>query len=330
MKFRSKTISITGIGGFIGSRLAELALAKGYKVQGLESNQERAYQLQTKLKIPIILGSVTDLKSIQASIDGADVVVNTAAIVRESGDWNLFRKVNVEAPCNIAKELAKKRGKKFIHLSSVMVYGFDYVKNISEEGQLKGENNPYCTTKIESEAKLLSQKYENKLDLIILRPGDVTGPHSVPWLERILKLNRLGLFYLANGGKGTMNFTYVDNLCHAILLCIEKTPKSKVFNVTDDNPITWKEYFTTILTMDAQKAPRSLPDWMLRPIVRYSAPILSLLLKEDLVSEEGINFILRPHPVSTDRLKKELGFKVVVGKEEAYQKIKSYIESKKK
>ena len=32
-----------------------------------------------------------------------------------------------------------------------MVYGFHYPENVAEDGPLRGEGNPYCETKIESE-----------------------------------------------------------------------------------------------------------------------------------------------------------------------------------
>ena len=95
--------------------------------------------------------------------------------------------------------------RRFVHISSVMVYGFRYPPDVTEDGLLAGEGNPYCETKIESERVARSFQEPGTLDVVALRLGDVYGPGSVPWVVRPLELMRRRLFILPSGGRGVLN-----------------------------------------------------------------------------------------------------------------------------
>jgi len=147
MNFQDKTLLITGIGGFIGLRAAEIALSRGMKVRGLQRSPEKAKAAQ-KLGAEVIVGSITDPAAAAKACQGVDIVLHTAANAEAGGAMEEFREVNVGGTINMAKAAKDAGVKAFVHLSSVMVYGFNYPKYVTEEGPLCGENNPYCQTKI--------------------------------------------------------------------------------------------------------------------------------------------------------------------------------------
>src|SRR5206468_3894419 len=107
----------------------------------------------------------------------------------------------------------------FVHLSSVMVYGFSYLPDVDESGPMRGEGNPYCETKIESERAVLSLDSRD-FGVAVIRPGDVYGPGSVPWIARPLAMMQKGRFFLPDGGRGVINPVYVDNLVDGIFLAM--------------------------------------------------------------------------------------------------------------
>ena len=154
MQLQGKTILITGIGGFIGSHFAKKAKAIGMKVKGLQRSEDQA-QIARELGAEVFIGDITDSIATQKACQDVDIVLHTAAVVKESGSIAYFRKVNVDGSLNMAIAAKQAGVKMFVHISSVMVYGFNYVEQITEEGILSGENNAYCQTKIESEQKLI-------------------------------------------------------------------------------------------------------------------------------------------------------------------------------
>lgn len=311
---RNSKICITGIGGFIGRRLAEILKNQGAIVSGIEKNPDTAEELNA-LGFDVHIGSTSDAVLLEKVLRGIDSVVHTAAIVREGGDFEEFREVNVHSTLLLAK-LSRTNGvRAFVHLSSVMVYGFDYEENIGEDGELKGEGNPYCTTKIEGEIAL-KELMDEKFGIIIIRPGDVYGKGSRPWVLRPLELMQLGLFSLPDGGTGRMNCTHVDNLCSGILLSIEKEAYGGVFNITDGDSVTWKEYFDRLAISGGFSPPPSLPAFLARILVDGVGFGFRILGKPSPVSGEGIDFILRKYPVSIEKARKELGYIPVIPMEE--------------
>lgn len=237
---KSRNLLITGAGGFIGKQLVEKALSLGYRVRGLEMNPARADELQREYDIDVILGSIADKETRTSALKNIGLVINTAAIMKESGDPEEFRKINVEATYQLADEAKKSGAKVFVQLSSVMVYGFHYPPFVTESGPVDGSASLYAQTKIEGENALLPLNQAPKFGVIILRPGDVYGPGSEPWVVRPLQIMDKGLFALPSGGEGIINLTYVDNLAKAVFLAIDKKVYGEVINITDGKSITWK------------------------------------------------------------------------------------------
>ncbi|PJZ56197.1 NAD-dependent epimerase/dehydratase family protein [Leptospira barantonii] len=324
MKLKGKTVCITGIGGFIGKRLAEIAKEKGIHVRGIELDSRRAEELR-KQGFDVVVGSTSDRKALEEAVQGSDYVLHTAAIVREGGSLEEFRKVNVHSSLELA-EIAKASGAKgMVHYSSVMVYGFSYPPFITEEGPFRGENNPYCITKIEGESALIRLNDPPKFGVLFIRPGDVYGPGSGPWVVRPIQLMKKGLFSLPNGGKGRINLTYVDNLVEGTLLALEKEEWGEAFNITDGTTMTWKEYFYKLADSAGISKPFSAPAWVLKCLIVLMSGAYKLIGKEPPATKEGVNFILREHPVSIEKAKKKLGYQPKITTEEALKKTSDWI-----
>ena len=138
---------------------------------------------------------------------------------------------------------------------------------LTENGELRGEDNPYCITKIEGEREL-SKLIDPNFGIIFIRPGDVYGPNSMPWVMRPLDLMKRGFFALPDGGNGKINLTYVDNLAHGVYLAIEEKAYGEAFNITDGETLTWKEYFTRLADAGGHTHPMVLPAFLLKGLVR--------------------------------------------------------------
>jgi len=325
-EMKNRKILITGGGGFIGRSLIHRALQMGAIVKTLEIDPLKAERLQNDFKIEVVVGSVLDKNHRTKAIKGVDTIIHTAAIMRESGPIEEFRKTNVEASYYLADEARNSKVKVFVHLSSVMVYGFNYTPYITEEGPVSGDNNPYCQTKIESETALLPLNDPKKMGIIIIRPGDVYGPGCEPWVVRPLEVMDKGLFALPSGGKGIMNATYVDNLADAIFLAIEKKAFGEIFNITDGHPLTWSDYFHDLAEISGRPIPRSLPYILAKGLVFTIGSLYKIFGNNPPLTIEGIDFINRPHPVSIEKARKVLGFSAKISYKHGIQNIKTWLE----
>ena len=184
-----QTLAVTGAGGFIGLRMVERCVSQGIRVQGLEVSPEAA-AAAAEAGAEITVGDVRDRNALRKVLSGADAVFHTAAIVSESGDPQAFNEINVEGTRLVAEEALNLGIQTLVHLSSVMVYGFDYPEQVTEDHPLCAAQNVYIRSKIDSEAAALSFNNSDRLRVVAVRAGDVYGPRSMPWTIRPIKLIR--------------------------------------------------------------------------------------------------------------------------------------------
>lgn len=235
-------IGITGGGGFIGTAVARRLAAAGHDVRGLDLD-DRGRAAWADLGGDLRTGDVTDAAVAEAFCEGLDTVVHTAAIVAESGEWAAFRAVNVEGPRTVATAARAAGARRFVHLSSVMVHGFDFPDDVAEDGPLDGADNPYCQTKVESEEAVLALLDPGTFDVLIVRPGDVYGPGSVPWTIRPVTLMRDGLWATIEGDTSLQNHLYIDNLVDGIEAVLARGVPGVAYTFTDGARTTTREFF---------------------------------------------------------------------------------------
>ncbi len=325
MNLQNKTILITGIGEFVGLRTAELASARGMKVCGLQSSSDKIKKAEN-LGDKVIVGSVTDRATASKACVGVDIVLHTAEVAQEGGSLEKFREVNVGGTINIAQAAKDAGVKTFVHISSGLVYGFNYADRITEEGPLSGENNPYCQTKIEAEKALLQLNSPPDFGIIIIRPGDVYGPGSIPWIVRPLLLMRQKLFAYANDGRGVINHVYIDNLIQAIFLAIEKETYGEIFNVTDGQETTWKEYFIRLAEIAGLPAPFSLPKDELKLFLKVRNQGQKLFRKQADLLPEVVDFMTRPYAYSITKAQTILSYEPAINLEEGMRLTQEWLQ----
>lgn len=318
------TIGVTGAGGFIGATLIERALEEGHEVRGLDVSEEAADRVR-KMGADVVVGDVRDEASVREFCDGCDVVVHTAAIVGEGGDMSLYRAVNVEGSRNVARAAAEGGVERMIHFSSVMVYGFDFPPEVDESGPLSGEGNAYCQTKIESEEAVLSVHGEGDLEVTVVRPGDVYGPGSQPWVVRPLEMMKAGLFMVPDGGEGRIDATYVDNLVDAVFLLLDSDRTGEVFNVTDGVALKARDYFTHLARMLGSDSVPTAPSWLLRPLFKAVAAAFRLVGKEPPATPDAINFLTKPHGYSTEKIR-SVGHEPAIDIDEGMRRVEAWAE----
>ena len=81
------------------------------------------------------------------------------------------------------------------------------------------------------------------VELVILRPGIVTGPRSY-WVESFASALLAGTAGLVDGGQGICNSLYVDNLAHAVHLAMRaRAADGQAFLLGDAETVRWADLY---------------------------------------------------------------------------------------
>ena len=252
---------VTGASGFIGGKLAErLSLEWGLEVRAMVRDPEKAARLH-HLPVTVETVDLLDTAGLRRITSGCDIVFHCAAVTSETGDWKLFHQANVKGTRNLVDAARQARISKFIHLSSVAVYGLDPPEMVDEALPCQLSGNPYADSKIGAE-KEVWDAYHRGLPTVIVRPTNVYGPDSYTWTIRPVELLRSGRMFLVDGGTGICNHLYIDNLVDALVLAAKSdTALGRAYQITDGHPVTWREFFGSYAEMMGRKRIPSVPLW---------------------------------------------------------------------
>ena len=309
MEIRGLSALVTGASGFIGGRLAErLAVGEGVRVRAMVRNPKKAERLR-KLPLEIVQADLLDLPSLRKAINGCDLVFHCAAFVRETGDRNEFYRTNVQGTENILKVSSDARIKKFIHFSSVAVYGMNPPDGSDETTPYQPCGNLYCDTKIASEEAVWTAHQQAKLPVVVIRPANVYGPRSNPWTVRPIKLINSGQMILINGGTGICNYVYIDNLLDATLAATKRDQSvGQAYLISDGVPVMWKEFFGYYAQMAGKPSMRSVPQWLAK-LIAFGMEINSKFSgKPPKITREAIRFLTWRAHFNIEKAKRDLGF----------------------
>jgi dihydroflavonol-4-reductase len=235
-------ILVTGATGFIGSRLALAARAKGYDVvAGGRKMHDALRMLFTNAGIEVRLGDVTDAAYVDSVVAGVTHICHLAAAWQEVGVGDdYFRKVTLTGTQNVAKAAVKHRVSKMVHCSTTGVHSRSSGLVISETSPIEVVN-AYETAKIDAEKMLTAEAASTGLQTIILRPADGYGPGDM----RLLKLFR-GVakqrFPLVGPGTGHRHMIYVDDICDAFLAaCVAPVTQPEAVIIAGPEVVTLRE-----------------------------------------------------------------------------------------
>ena len=257
MDLAGKRIFITGATGFIGGRLAErFILEHGLQARALVRNFARASRL-ARLPVEMVGGDILDPESLIQAISGCEVVFHCA--YGNTGDSRFQRRVNVEGTENVIKAALKHEVQRFVHISTVSVYGPCANGEVDETRPYKYSKNVYADSKIDAEKLAFRYHREQDLPLVVLQPTVVYGPYAPSWTIGPVQQIKSGRLILVEGGVGCCNSLYIDNLVDALYLAATRDEAvGERFIISDGDPVAWREFFGAYSRMCSQQPLRSL------------------------------------------------------------------------
>jgi nucleoside-diphosphate-sugar epimerase len=233
---KPKKVLITGANGFIGNMLLAHYQAQGIPVVGvdLSGNGDDIFQ-----------GDIGQPETISELLQDCDVVVHTAALVSNSiADADMWR-VNVLATRNLIAAAEKHKVRRFVQISSIVAYGNSAEGELDEEHPVHADGGSYVLTKLASEHAVLAATAKSPMELVIIRPGDVYGPGSRPWVILPIEAINKGQFMLPAKGSGFFRPIFISDLIRGIALAVStKEAAGEIFNLSCEGYMTTAEFFS--------------------------------------------------------------------------------------
>ncbi|HZA90299.1 MAG TPA: SDR family NAD(P)-dependent oxidoreductase [Solirubrobacterales bacterium] len=323
-RFDGRKVAVTGAGGFIGNAICREFVERGAEVVGLEINVESEDRVLATGATFATADAAADpdnehgMATVIHGVGGADYVVHAAAHVREWGAMEDFVRVNVQGTRNVL-DAAKSAGvERVVHISSVVVYGYDDPGEQDEDVFHRTYGIPYIDTKSASDALACRR------GAVVIRPGDVYGPHSVPWVLRPLELAKAGQLSVPGKGDGVMLPLYIDDLVEAVVLGLLEGKAGRAYAAWDGEPVTFEDYFNRLADLVGGPHARRLP----RPLLAVAAAAMEAAASiggaPPAFSRNAITFIDRRGTVSTRRIRDELGWEPRVGLDEGMRRVEEW------
>jgi predicted dehydrogenase/nucleoside-diphosphate-sugar epimerase len=240
---RRPRVLVTGASGFIGARLCEWLHYSGeYDVRALIRNPGRAVRL-ARMPIEFAVGDLSSRADLDRALAGCDMVVHAGI----GTSWRESERVavNVDGTRNLVEAALKAGVKRFVHLSTLALYGDQVTGTITEETPINPKKEwDYSHSKHGAEQIVLDAA-KRGLPAIVLRPAVVYGPHNLTIVVRPLQQLAQNRLVLVECDDVPSNTIYVDNLCQAIACSLraESSALGQIFLLSDDDGFTWGEYF---------------------------------------------------------------------------------------
>lgn len=304
---------VTGATGFIGRRLVDRLISAGFRVHvlvlpddPLPSHWHGSVTAET--------GDISDSETVHRAMTGCSSVFHLAAVVGDWGPKSLYQRVTVDGTRYVF-QAALEQGARVVLASSIVVYGDQLRGARCEESLPMGKPQGSYSRAKQAQERLAAEFADSGGDVRIVRPSNVYGPHSGPWVDEVVKILAEGVPSLVSGGGNNAGLVHVDNVVDILLRAAGPAATSGgVFNACDELPVTWSRYFGDLAQMVGAPAPRSLPAWLvwsLATVMETGGRVLRLKSRPAL-TREAVNLIAADYDVPATRAREVLGHETLV------------------
>lgn len=250
-------ILVTGGMGLIGHNVVQILKQQGHTVSiidnmtnyGIIPKNELDYLMhERRAKLPLSVCHYTDDIARAESVDSIflaeipDVVIHMASFPRQkvvNADPRRGSRVMIEGLINLLESSQTYRVKRFVYISSSMVYG-PFNDDTTEDAVCHPQGQ-YGILKLAGEDLVKDYARRGYFDYTIIRPSAVYGPLDVE--DRVIsrfmmQAMRNGILKV-NGVSETLDFTYVDDAALGIVQAstVDQT-KNQTYNITKSHSVT--------------------------------------------------------------------------------------------
>ena len=263
-------ILVTGGFGFIGSKIVEILSNAKHDVRVMDNSETYGVITKEHLKklyeyrqrnwknVHTFDGDVSNRNDVlKAFHSRPDIVIHLASYPRAkivNANPMLGVRNIVEGTVNLLWHCDKFKTKKFVFISSSMIYGH-YADGTAEDGDSK-PNNLYGESKLVAERFTKHYHTHYGVEYNIVRPSGVYGPGDMD--DRVL--SKFFAKAMANekievhDGSNKVDFTFLDDTAKGIIKVALGIENNMSFNITAGHAITLRDAAERIIKLTGSKS----------------------------------------------------------------------------
>lgn len=315
-------VCVTGANGSIGAALVRRLVAQGIRVRALVRSPDRRAALQG-LDVEFAYGDLARPETLHGALDGCATVYHTAAKLT-GADLPAYAAINVDGTEALVDEARRVGANRFVHVSSIAVYGYPDARDVVEDYPWQRTDDPYAATKQGAERAVWAASPH--LPVAVARPGDVVGPGQGVWTVMLIQQARRGLLQPVRGA-GVLNPVYIDNLLDGLLLVgAHPAAVGQAFNLVDGVPLPMNDYIRYLARL-TRRRPVTLP----RAVVTRIAWLLEATARrrnvEPQVTRASVDFLFHRTTFSNARAQGVLGWRPHVSWDDAMRRTEAWLQA---
>ena len=259
---KKSKVLVTGASGFLGGAVVEcLATCESHDVLAMVRSESTMFTPHVEL----VCADLDNLSRRPLPLVGVDVIVHCAARVHVMGDnsddpLTQYRRINVDATVELAKQAVLAGVKRFIFISSIKVNGEVTVRGKPYTAEdLPAPSDPYGISKMEAEQQLKLIADTSNLEVVIIRPVLIYGPGVKANFNSMMKWLSSGVPLPLGAIRNQRSLVALDNLVDLIVTCISHpAAANQIFLVSDGDDMSTTKLLTRMGVALSKKA-RLLP-----------------------------------------------------------------------
>ena len=305
------TAFVTGGTGFVGKTLVRQLTDAGWHVTALHRPGADTRSLEAAGATRAV-GSIADRTAMMNTMPaGVDAVFHIAAntSIYKKNDAAQYRD-NVEGTRNVAEAALEKGAKRFVHTSTISVYGEETVGVFDESHGHDGYDGPinYARTKARAEI-VVRGLIKNGLDAVFCNPAHIMGAGDTGNWSRMFAMIKAGTMPAIPPGYGA--FANVAEVARAHIAAAAKGRTGE--NYILGGPVHPFADLIRIVArlVDAKPPTRVAPAFAIRAVGWLKQTKAQLLGGEPDMTPEGARMISHKSQPSSAKAQAELDYKLV-------------------
>ena len=263
-------ILVTGCAGFIGMHVTKKLLQANHEVVGIDNINDyytpqlkidRLKQIENFENFQFLKMDISDNEAItqlfeQHSFQRVVHLAAQAGVRYSITNPRAYIDANITGFFNIIEACRKHKIEHLVYASSSSVYGKNEKLPYSETDPVDNPVSLYAATKKSNELMAFTYSHLYRIPATGLRFFTVYGPWGRPdmspyiFVKAIIEGQKIQLF---NYGKMSRDFTYIDDIVHALIEVLNRPPADqahtvphRVLNIGNHQPVELTDYVKTI------------------------------------------------------------------------------------